>query len=257
MMCADLDSWLALRDFAFGYGRKPVLSRLNLGVPDTAPVLAVVGPSGVGKSTLIGLLAGHLKPSMGTLIVCGEVVTDSSSARPVVFQDHNLFPWMTVLENVAFGLKCQGIGREERDRQGRALLALMGLQDSEGLYPAALSGGMSQRVGLARALAVGPRCILLDEPFHALDPHTRGTLRDELIRLVTRRSMRAVIVTHDVEDAVRMAGMVLVLRDVLTHAILDLSHHPLPRAPSWADSAEERKAVSASFSNAFIGSSTG
>lgn len=242
---ATLDDWLVLRDVSFGYGHRRVLNGLSLAVPDRAPVLAVVGPSGVGKSTLIGLLAGHLKASTGSLRVCGQPADTPSAARPVVFQDHNLFPWMTVLENVVFGLKCRGMGREERERRGRALLALMRLEAFETHYPAALSGGMSQRVGLARALAVEPQCLLLDEPFHALDGRVRETLRDEIVRLVTERSMRAVVVTHDVTDAVRMAGMVLVLHDAATFATLDLSRYPLPRPPAWEGSAAEAEATRA------------
>jgi ABC-type nitrate/sulfonate/bicarbonate transport system ATPase subunit len=129
----------------------------------------------------------------------------------MVFQDHNLFPWMTVLDNVAFGLKCRGVPRSEREQRARGLLRLIGLEDVAGAFPSVLSGGMSQRVGFARALAVEPRCVLLDEPFQALDETTKQSLRGDFAELIQRRGLHAVLVTHDLEEAAMLADCVLVM----------------------------------------------
>src|SRR6185436_18189307 len=180
-----MSDWLVAEGVGFAYGRQAVFRGLSFAVPESAPVLAVVGPSGAGKSTLVKLLAGHL--------------------RPAAFQDYNLFPWKTVLDNVTFGLKCAGVPAAERQRRGRELLARLRLAGTEALHPALLSGGMQQRVGLARALAVAPRCILLDKPFSALDEEIKLDLCLEITRLVAEEGTRFVLVTHDLAAAVFLA----------------------------------------------------
>jgi NitT/TauT family transport system ATP-binding protein len=235
-----LADWLDIRSLTFRYRSTAVIDGLSLSVPQNSPILAVVGRSGVGKSTLISLIAGHLAAASGEIIVGGERVAAPSAARPVVFQDHNLFPWKTALENVAFGLKCLGATDEEQNRRARGLLQLLGLHGIENLYPHALSGGMRQRVGLARALAVEPKCLLLDEPLSSLDAPTRETLRDEIMRLVLDRGLRVIIVTHDLTDAAIMAGTTLVMRGPADWQLVHFSGEPILRPKSWIDSPDFR-----------------
>jgi NitT/TauT family transport system ATP-binding protein len=226
-----MSDWLVAEGVGFAYGRQAVFRGLSFAVPESAPVLAVVGPSGSGKSTLVKLLAGHLRPAAGRLAFDGAAVRGPGADRPVVFQDYNLFPWKTVLDNVTFGLKCAGVPAAERQRRGRELLARLRLAGTEALHPALLSGGMQQRVGLARALAVAPRCILLDEPFSALDEEIKLDLCLEITRLVAEEGTRFVLVTHDLAAAVFLADRVLVLRGPGEAAVraLDLAPHPRPR----------------------------
>ncbi|WP_049975876.1 ABC transporter ATP-binding protein [Azospirillum sp. B506] len=234
--------WLSARNVSFCYGRRLLFDRLSLTVPNRSPVLTIVGASGIGKSTLLALLAGH-HLSEGTVLLCGELVTGPSPRRPMVFQDHNLFPWMTVLDNVVFGLKCLGVPPRERRERGRALLARMRLDHVLEDYPATLSGGMRQRVGLARALAVEPACLLLDEAFHALDVANREQLRDEVVGLAATTGLRAVAVTHDLEEAVVMGTSVLVLQGPGEATSLDLTALPWPRPEGWRDTPACRDAV--------------
>ena len=213
-------NWLAIESLEFRYAYRPVVSGLSLTVPDSCRTVAVVGPSGVGKSTLLALLAGHILPHGGHIQVCGETVTGPSASRPMVFQDHNLFPWMTVLGNVVFGLKCLGVNRVERRQRGLALLQTMGLEDVADDFPSMLSGGMRQRVGLLRTLAVEPRCILLDEPFQALDAVSRQSICQEFGDIVRRRGVHSVIVTHDLNEAALLAERVLLIRAPGSHEMV-------------------------------------
>ena len=207
-----MSSWLRLQGLRFGFGDRSIFEDLELEVPEERPVLVVVGPSGVGKTTLIKLLAGHLKPAAGSIEIAGEPVDKPSADRPVVFQDYGLFPWMTVLQNVAFGLRCAGQARAQRHRRAHDLLTSLRLEGTDHLFPKDLSGGMQQRVALARVLAVEPRSILLDEPFSALDSEIKRALCVEVSRQVAVRRTRLVIVTHDLSDATFLADSMLILR---------------------------------------------
>ena len=223
-----MNSWLTLDRVDFSYGSDTVFAGLSVEVSANESVLAIVGPSGIGKSTIIKVLAGHLRPSQGDVIVCGEKVRGPAATRPVVFQDYNLFPWKTVLDNVVFGLKCAGVAHAERQRRGRELLTKLRMKDAEDLLPSMLSGGMQQRVGLARALAVSPNCILMDEPFSALDNEMKETLCLEISSLVAEESTRFVIVTHDLADAVFLGNHILVITssgDTIEYRI-DSPFHP-------------------------------
>lgn len=173
--------------------------------------VCILGPSGCGKSTLLGALAGHLRARDGSLKVDGMAVQGPSPQRGMVFQHHTLFPWRTVRENVAFGLKMQGVGKAERHRAADEMLALVGLKGFAGRWPNQLSGGMQQRVEIARVLINRPRLLLMDEPFGALDALTRLKMQELLLDIWTRIRTTVVFVTHDIDEALFLADRILVM----------------------------------------------
>ena len=170
--------------------------------------VSIVGPSGCGKSTLLNAVAGFLKPTSGTVTVDGEAVNGPSAERGMVFQQYSLFPWKTVRENVEFGLKMRGMERSKRERAARTLLGLAGLEAFETYYPERLSGGMKQRVGIVRALATGPKVLLLDEPFGALDAQTRVIMQQILTNMWQRLKISVLFVTHDIDEAIFLSDRV-------------------------------------------------
>jgi len=171
--------------------------------------VVILGPSGCGKSTLLNVIAGFEKPTSGTVEVDGQPVLKPGPERAVVFQQHSLFPWMTALDNVAFGLK--RLGKADAVDQARHYLGLVGLLEIAGKYPHQLSGGMQQRVGLARALAVEPKILLMDEPFGALDAQTRILMQEQLVKLWEEWRHTVVFVTHDIDEALYLADRVVVM----------------------------------------------
>jgi NitT/TauT family transport system ATP-binding protein len=173
--------------------------------------VAVVGPSGCGKTTLLLIVAGLLRPGRGQVLVDGQAVTEPARDRAMVFQDPALLPWRTALGNVAYGLECLGVARREAGERARDWLAQVGLDGFGEHYPHELSGGMRQRVNLARALAVGPDVLLLDEPFASLDALTRERLQADLLAIWDRTGSTVLFVTHDIDEAVRLADRVAVL----------------------------------------------
>jgi NitT/TauT family transport system ATP-binding protein len=176
-------------------------------------IVALLGRSGCGKSTLMRIVAGLMPPSSGTVTIAGEQVTGPASQVAMVFQSFALFPWLTVLENVEIGLEAQGIAPEQRRKRALAAIDLIGLDGYESAYPKELSGGMRQRVGLARALVVNPKMLLMDEPFSTLDVLTAETLRTDLLDLWCEGRMpisSILTVTHDIEEAVLMCDRILV-----------------------------------------------
>lgn len=173
--------------------------------------VSLVGPSGCGKSSLLNLIAGFERPSSGLVRVKGERVRGPDIERGMVFQDYALFPWLSVEDNVAFGLRSRGLPKARRQRIAREYLALVGLADFARKRPAELSGGMKQRVALARAFAVDPAIILMDEPFGALDAFTRRFLQEELVGIWQRHTKTIVMVTHSVQEAVVLSTRVLVM----------------------------------------------
>jgi NitT/TauT family transport system ATP-binding protein len=187
----------------------PVLQRISLQVR-AGEFVALLGPSGCGKSTLLRLVAGLEPPRVGRLLVDGEVVEGPDPSRVVVFQDPTLYPWRTVWSNVALGLEARGLLRGQRERVDAALV-LVGLTGFESAYPHQLSGGMAQRAALARALVNDPRLLILDEPLGKLDSLTRIAMQSELVALWQRSGFSALMVTHDVEEALFLAGRVIVL----------------------------------------------
>ena len=174
-------------------------------------LVAIVGPSGCGKSTLLLSINGLLPPTRGRVSLDGAAVTGPSAERALVFQEFALLPWRTVLANVELGLELAGHRGADRRAVARHHLALVGLRDFESFYPNQLSGGMRQRVGLARALAVRPRVLLMDEPFGALDAQTRMLMGAELLRLWEADRKTIVFVTHDLDEAIYLADRVVML----------------------------------------------
>ncbi len=173
--------------------------------------VSIVGPSGCGKSTLLNAVAGFRAPTRGRVRVDGEEVRGPGADRGMVFQQYSLFPWKTVRQNVEFGLKMKGVGVDERERMARTLLALAGLIGFEDQYPDRLSGGMKQRVGIVRALATGPKVLLLDEPFGALDAQTRVIMQQILTNIWQRLRISVLFVTHDIDEAIFLSDRVYVM----------------------------------------------
>ena len=187
-----------------------VLREINLQVAH-GEFLCLLGPSGCGKSTLLSTIAGFLSPSSGKVRIDGEVVTGPDPRRIFVFQERGVFPWLTVEGNIAFGLA--KLSRSERGRRIAHYVKLVGLEKFEKAYPSELSGGMKQRLEVARALAVNPDMLLLDEPFGALDSITRLIMRRELLRIWEAERNTVVFVTHDIDEAVQLADRVAVMSD--------------------------------------------
>ncbi len=186
------------------------LTDVNLEV-DEGEFCTLIGPSGCGKSTLLRIIDGLIAPTEGELRLRGTPVTGPGPDRGFVFQAPNLLPWRTVTRNVAFGLECLKIPREERDRRAAHYIEMVGLARFADYYPAQLSGGMQQRVGLARAFAIEPEIMLLDEPFGALDAQTRVGLQGELERIWERERRTSVLVTHDIDEALFLADRVILM----------------------------------------------
>ena len=207
----SLDIRNVSHQFDLGGSRLPVLASVNLKV-EPGEFVALLGPSGCGKSTLLRLVAGLEAPSSGVILADGAPIARPDPSRILVFQDPTLFPWATVEANVATGLEARGVLKAQRARVADAL-ALTELTAFARAYPHQLSGGMAQRAALARALVNDPRLLLLDEPLGKLDSLTRLTLQEELVKLWRRRGFTALLVTHDVEEALLLAGRVIVLSD--------------------------------------------
>lgn len=223
-----------------GEGREAFEAVQNLDCQiDPGQFVCILGPSGCGKSTLLGALAGHLSASTGSLQVDGAAVSGPSPQRGMVFQHHTLFPWRTVRDNVAFGLKMRGIGKAERHRAADDILKLVGLDGFAQRWPDQLSGGMQQRVEIARVLVNRPRLLLMDEPFGALDALTRLNMQELLLDIWTRIRTTVVFVTHDIDEALFLADRLLVMSARPGRIIEDLRlDFARPRTSELVTSAE-------------------
>lgn len=244
-----------IRGLAFGYGAADgaltiVLEELTLTL-GRGGFLAVVGPSGVGKSTLLRVIAGLIAPHAGSVAVTARPAAGQRPAA-MVFQEPRLLPWRRIAGNVEFGLEGLVAARAERHRRAAAALKLVGLAGEERKWPHQLSGGQRQRVGLARALAVQPALLLMDEPFSSLDSITRQILQDELLRIWRETGTSILLVTHDLDEAVYLADRVILLDGkparVAQDLTIDLSRPRRREAPAFGDNVRViRDAMSAGY----------
>ena len=198
------------RDFVLSKGNMVALDDIDLEVRE-GEFVCIVGPSGCGKSTLLNLIAGLDHPTRGEIRLDDNPVEGPGPDRILLFQEHGLFPWLSVIENVEFGLRMTGVAKRERRERARDYLRLVHLTRFENSYVHQLSGGMKQRVALARSLAMEPSLLLMDEPFAALDAQTRDMLHDELERIWTETRKTIIFITHNVREAVRLGDRVVVL----------------------------------------------
>ncbi|AUH42196.1 ABC transporter ATP-binding protein [Streptomyces sp. CMB-StM0423] len=199
--------------------------------------VSVLGPSGCGKTTVLNIVAGFVNLTEGSVVVDGQEVGGPGPDRGVVFQSHALFPWKTVLGNVVFGLRMKGVPRAERDAKGKDFLELVGLGGFEHKYPHELSGGMQQRLGVARVLANEPAVMLMDEPFASIDAQTRRKLQEDLTRIFEKRHPTVFFVTHDVDEAVFLSDRVVVLSKRPSR-VREIVTVDLPRPREWRTALE-------------------
>lgn len=202
---------LAVQNVEKSYQGNRVLNNVSFNV-DSHEFICILGHSGCGKSTLLNLIAGFLQPDKGQITVNDVSIKGPSKSRGVVFQEHALFPWFTVLDNIAFGPEVQGKGKQQAREIARKYLKLVGLEAYENHYPDQLSGGMKQRVGIARALASDPDILLMDEPFGALDVLTRDMMQRELLRIWLELRPTVLFITHSVSEAIHLADRILVMK---------------------------------------------
>ncbi len=198
------------RRFDLGSQSFVALDRFSLDVAD-GEFVTVVGPSGCGKSTALNIAAGLLAPSEGEVLVAGKAVEGPGPERGMIFQQYALFPWLTVRQNVEFGMRIKGVSAPERREKANYFINLVGLGDFADALPKTLSGGMKQRCAIARAYAVDPSVLLMDEPFGALDALTRVQLQDQLLDTWRRERRTVMFITHDVDEAVYLANRVIVM----------------------------------------------
>jgi nitrate/nitrite transport system ATP-binding protein len=211
----DLDKYLRIEGVGMTFqsrkGDFVALERIDLAVRK-GEFVSLIGHSGCGKSTLLNLVAGLLRPTAGAMILAEREIAGPGPDRGVVFQNHSLLPWLTCFENVHLAVeRVFDLPNAELKRKTREALALVGLAHAETKFPHEISGGMKQRVGIARALAIEPKVLLLDEPFGALDALTRANLQDELVRIVEKTGATVLMVTHDVDEAVLLSDRIVMM----------------------------------------------
>ena len=237
---------VSLRGVGKMFGDSRAIESIDLDFP-RGELTTLLGPSGCGKTTTLKIIAGLLEPTEGEVLVNGRPVTGPGPERAFVFQDFALLPWATVLRNVAFGLELRHVPKEEREAIARRNIAEVGLSGAEHKYPHELSGGMRQRVGLARALAVEPEILLMDEPFASVDEQNRRKFQEDLLRLLAHENKTVIFVTHSIEEAVYISDKVAVLtrnpgrlsRVVRPEIDRSGDFDDLRRTPAYLDSVDE------------------
>ncbi|RTL91897.1 ABC transporter ATP-binding protein [Ancylobacter rudongensis] len=209
-VAAGSDVAVEVRGVCKMYNEVEALRGIDLDFP-AGKLTTLLGPSGCGKTTLLKIIAGLIPATSGEIRVNGQTVTGPGPERAFVFQDFALMPWATVMRNVAFGLELKGMGKDERQSIARKYIAEVGLSGFENKYPHELSGGMRQRVGLARAFAVNADVLLLDEPFSAVDEQNRRKFQEDLLELVEKEKKTFIFVTHSIEEAVYCSDRIVIL----------------------------------------------
>src|SRR5207244_6602892 len=199
--------------------------------------VCIIGHSGCGKTTVLNILAGLEPPSEGTVIVDNQAIEGPSLDRAVIFQSHALLPWLTVMGNVAYAVasKWRFMRKDDLHRQAQKFIDLVGLTGAEHKRPAELSGGMKQRVGIARALSIEPKIMLMDEPFSALDALTRGTLQDEVRRICVETGQTVFMITHDVDEAIYLADKIVLMTNGPNAVLAEIVENPLPKDRKRSD----------------------
>jgi nitrate/nitrite transport system ATP-binding protein len=223
-------SFLQVQDLAKRYAATTVFEGVDFAM-ERGEFVCIVGHSGCGKTTILNILAGLDRASSGVVIMDGREVAGPSLDRGVVFQGHALMPWLSVLGNIAFGVKSRWPRwtRAQVHAHCRKFVDLVGLSGAEERRPAELSGGMKQRVGIARAFAIQPKMLLLDEPFGALDALTRGTIQDELVRICEATRQTVFMITHDVDEAILLADRILLMSNGPNACIAEVVRNPIAK----------------------------
>ncbi|OMP68229.1 ABC transporter ATP-binding protein [Domibacillus epiphyticus] len=224
----ELNDKLTINQLNLSYdGKRTIFKDVSLNIKK-GEFVSIVGPSGCGKSSLLNVIAGFIQPTSGDIYVNKTPVKKPGPDRAVVFQDLALFPWLNVIDNVAFGLKIQSMDKKDRFEKSMEAIQLVGLSGYEKASIHDLSGGMKQRVAIARTLVTNPEILLMDEPFSALDAQTRENMQDELMRIQEKTGMTIVLVTHSIDEAVYLSDHVVVMQNG-GGAILDMINVSLPR----------------------------
>jgi NitT/TauT family transport system ATP-binding protein len=236
MMHAEAATKIHVDHLGKNYGERTVFSDVSFDVKE-GEIVSIVGPSGCGKTTLLRCVVGLNEPSSGVVEISGKRVAGPPEGVAMVFQHFGLFPWKSVAANVAYGLTVRGMSKKDAAPRVQELIKLVGLEGFEKAYPYQLSGGMQQRAGLARAMAIEPEVLVMDEPFAALDAQTRDILQLELLRIWNTRSAAMMFVTHSIDEAVLMGDRIVILRG-RPSSIFDIVEVgiPRPRARTVVDS---------------------
>ncbi len=222
-------SMISVQGISKRYGSFQAVEHVNLEIAK-GEFVVLLGASGCGKSTLLNLITGFDQPTSGRIVVNGREVTKVDPHCGMVFQQYALFPWLTVRDNVAFGLKMKGISRSQRNETAQRFIEMVGLNGFEDKYPNALSGGMRQRVSIARVLANDPDVILLDEPFAALDAMTRQVLQDELLQIYEKSKKTIIFITHSIDEALLLSTRMLIMSARPGRVVTDIMNDlPMPR----------------------------
>jgi ABC-type nitrate/sulfonate/bicarbonate transport system, ATPase component len=226
-------------------GEKRVLEDVSFSVLENEFVV-VFGPGQCGKTTLLNIIAGLESPSEGECFIDGEKITGPGPDRAVVFQNIMLFPWLTAIKNVEYSQKIRGFDKKQRRADAQKYIELVGLKGFENAYPVKLSGGMKQRVGIARAYCTHPKILLMDEPFGALDAQTRYLMQDEVIRISNTEKRTVLFITNNIEEALYLADRIIVMTDCPSHVLREVKIDlPRPRSQVDAEFLRLRKEISA------------